>query len=822
MPPRISTLVTDIAPDTYLRMKRFLALFFCLCATTLLAQDLTISGKVTDEGGLPLSFVNVLVFNSEGDSTITGTTTEEDGTYIINELETGNYKLNFSYVGFETKEDIVKLTSNKNLGTIVLKESAEMLEEAVVTAKLPNIVKKPGMLIFNVENTSLSIGSTFDLLKKTPGVLVIDENIRVKFASPVIYINGKRVYLSDSEIRSLLENTDAAVIKSIEVITSPSAKYDAEAGTVLNIITTKAISVGYKGSVNTTYEQGVYPKYQFGTSHFYKNDWLNIYGSYNFNPRKDYKKDENYIRFFNPDGSTNSIWTTDFARTTRSKSHQGNVVADFTLTEKQSLSVSSNISFTPSIKYNNTGITEIENAQQQLDSTFTTASDFDNDTQNLSFNTDYKIELNEKGSSLVLSANYVDYKNKKQQQVATNYYLPNGDFIRNNSFATIADQATKIFTAQTDFTAPTWEGTIEAGVKYSGIDTNNKLDYYNIENRIRLYNQVLSDDFNYTENIYAGYANYNKTFGKFDVTAGLRGEYTDIVGNSRSLISVKNQEYFELFPKASIDYALNENNNFGIIYSRSMQRPRYQSLNPFKYFINEHNYNTGNPNLVPAIEDKITLSYSHKGKWFFEAYYQNVKDNLSVVTFQDNERRNKYELDFNLIKEFQYSLDIVYVNPMKDWWYLHLLTSTYYLENEFYAIASVPETYSNNTFGFFAQMYSGLTLSKKASFTSDITAMYISNFIMGSYDMKNQFNLSISFRKEMWDKRASITAGVDDIFNTQAMPLSSKYYNQDNSFNAQSETRLFRLSFRYNFGNARLRDNNKSVELDESDRLNSN
>src|SRR5690606_20339251 len=197
----------------------------------------------------------------DSESAISGTTTSEDGSFILKGVEAGNYRINFSYIGFESWNEAINISSNKNMGSIILRESSEMLDQTIVHAKLPTIKKTAGKLGFTVENSSLSVGSTMDLLKMTTGVVVIDGNIQIKFSSPIIFINGKRVYLSSAEAAALLENTDAANIKSIEVITNPSAKYDAEAGTVLNIITSKAISIGYKGSVNATYEQGIYPKY---------------------------------------------------------------------------------------------------------------------------------------------------------------------------------------------------------------------------------------------------------------------------------------------------------------------------------------------------------------------------------------------------------------------------------------------------------------------------------------------------------------------------------------------------------------------------------
>lgn len=788
-----------------------------------MAQDFSVSGKVMDEDNAPLSFVNVLVYGAEAETPLKGTTTDEDGTYILKDLAAGTYILSFSYIGFEDYQQTVELSSDQSLGNLVLIENSQMLGETVVTAKLPNIRKTPGKLVFEVENTSLSVGSTMDLLKKTPGVIVTGENIQIKLSTPIIYINGKRVYLSASEVYSLLQNTDAAAIKSVEVITNPSSKYDAEAGTVLNIITSKAISIGYKGSVNATYEQGTYPKYNFGTSHFYKNNWLNVYASYTYAKKKQYKEDDNYIRFFQPDEvSTKSIWETNFNRTTEYTNHNGNVVLDFTLDEKNTISLTSNASLTPKINYHNNGNSLIYNPQRQIDSTITTLSYVDFNKNNLTFSLDYIRALNDNGATLAISGNYIYYDNTQNQSVSSDYLLPNGDFLRNNSFYTNSAQDSNIFTGQADIATELWGGTFETGFKFSSIDTESKLDFFNTVNTISTFNNSLSDDFNYKENIYAEYINFEKEWEKWSISAGLRGEYTDVDAISRSLGEVNQQQYFDLFPSASFHYIINDNNGIGLSYSRSVQRPRYQSLNPFKYFITERNFTGGNPKLVPAIEDKITLTFDHKGKLFFEIYYQNIENSLDILVLQNNANSTLSSIDANMIKSFQYAFDITYFNSLNSWWWMHFNTSTFYLANEFYALQSAEEKYTNDTFGQYIFLTNNFTLSKDRTFTADLTGVYISNFVFGNRSFENQNYVNVSLRKSFWDKRASLTLGVDDIFDQlKNVASTSKYYNQDNYFSTNLEYRLFRVGFKYNFGNARLRDNSKTIETDEGDRLES-
>jgi len=797
---------------------RFLLLLL-LFPLALFSQDATLEGQVVDVDNSPISFVNVLLYEKAGAQALSGAVTDDAGNFTISELKDQDYYVEFSMVGFSTVSKTIN-PSSSSIQKITLTENVEELDETVISVKVPSIRREPGKLVFNVENTSISTGDAFNLLKKTPGVLIIGDQIQIKSSTPIIYLNNKRVYLTSSELAGLLKSMDASDIKAIEVITNPSAKYDAEGNSVLNIITSKAISIGYKGSVNATWEQATFSKYLFGTSHFYKNDWLNLYANYSYSPRKEYKQDDNFIRFFNPDNvSTKSIWESDFEKVTHSKAHQANIILDFTLNDNNSLSFSSTAMISPNKTFDNNVDGEIMDAQRQLDSVFTTVSYLENDTSNLSFNLEHKIYLDEEGTSLTTSANYISYDQEQSQELNTDYNLPTGELTNNVEFYTDARQDSDIFTGQTDFKNKLGNGTFETGIKYSYINTESSLDYFDIENNAPNYIEENSDLFIYTESIFAGYLNYSKTYGKWDLDVGLRGEYTDVKGDSKSLGIINNQDYFDIFPSVSALYNHNEENVFGVSYRRSVERPRYQSLNPFSYYITDNIVNNGNPNLVPSIKNKYMLSYSLKNKWSFEAYYIYKSDPLAVLSFQDNENSTTQNIDANIISDINYSLDISYVSSINSWWFLWVYTSGYYLENEFLALASPQETYKNDTFGFYVQMYSGFTLSKDGTLTSDVNLEYTSDMIIGSLDLKNQFEFSFSFRKSLWKNRASITMGVDDIFDTNNIPVTSRYYNQDNSYFAKSESRLFRLGFKYNFGNYKLRNKTRIKKTNEEQRL---
>jgi len=801
--------------------------FLLLFPATIFGQQSKISGTVLDQNNAPISFVTVLANNvseekgASGAVFVKGTTTDDLGNFTLENVEHGNYTLHFSFIGFETQTKKISLITNIAVDTVILLESSEMLDQAVITIKRPTIQKAPGRLVFSVENTSVASGSALDVLKKTPGVLVSQQGISIKNNSPVIYVNNKRVYLSGEETLSLLQSTNASLIKSVEVITNPSSKYDADATTVLNISTTRAVAVGYKGSVSGAYQQAVYAKYNLATAHFYKNNWLNAYASYSYAPRKEFKEDENNARFFDSNELTTSGYRDSyFTRETKSNAHQANVVLDLTANKQHAFGISATVFVSPNKRFDNRALSLNTNRQLQLDSTFTTSSASNRNTSNIALNASHTFSLANNATQIVTQANYVTYSADREQGVVTNYFSPNGQQLRNNDFNTYGSQDNTIFTGQIDLSAPLTSGALDWGLKISDITTSSAQEFFDQTAQGAVLNPNLSDGFRYQENIFAAYFNIAREWEQWSLDLGLRAEQTEVKATSKIVGEVNNQYYFELFPKMSLLYSANQNNSFGLSYSRSISRPNYESLNPFRYFINENNYTDGNPSLVPEIDSKYTFSYTYNNTWFLEAYYWYIKNPLEELRFQNNTTRALQNLETNLIEGYQYSLDVTYAKSVRSWWYLQVVTSGFFIENEFFALQSAQETALANTYGFYGQIYSGLVLSEQANITSDITMLYISNLIFGSYTYKNQFNLSASVRKKVWDKKASITIGVDDIFNTNNVPVVSRYANQDNGYFARTESRLFRVGFTYNFGNSKLQDNNREITTKESDRLN--
>lgn len=802
-------------------MKYFHTILIAILAAQLNAQDYTVKGTILDQSNNAIAYTNVLVLKAADSTLVKGSVSEVDGSYEILGLPSGNYLIKASFVGYiDQFSEPFDLSQEYTVPPLVLIENLENLDEVTVTARRPTVDRKIDRLVFNVENTVVSSGNTFDILRRTPGVTVVQNEIKIRNRAAQVYINDRKVYLTNQELQQLLEGFSGENVKSVEVITTPPARYDAEGGAILNIITSKNLSIGYKGSVFGNNTIAIVPKYSVGTSQYYKTDWLNAFASYTFNSRYDYKNDDSKIVFFDPNGNRDSEWLTDFNKNTRTFSHDLNTILDFTINEKNTVSLSANIQHTPKADDDIDGRTDIFNTQGQLDSLFTTDSYQKKERDNIMLGIDYQASLGDNGATLGASANYINYSNDQRQDVETRYFSPQGNLLMNNSFYTLPTQDANIYTAQLDYSGSIANWSLETGLKYSGINSESSQDFYDTNNGAGVRIDAFSDTFDYDENIFAAYFSFARDWEHWSIKAGLRGEYTDAAGNSISLGEVNTQEYFQAFPTIYLFHAPNDNHSFTFDYSRRISRPRFQSLNPNQYFLNENSFQVGNPNIQPGIYNQVKLGYGYKGVFFIDAYYDWNDNANTILPYQDNENRVLRSLTDNLISDEQYSLDFIYGNYLNDWWFLSVNSSFFYLKSKFNALESDAVNATNDTKGMYLATLNYFTLTADQTFTAEVNTYLLNGYITGSYTYEDpQFSLGIGLRKTFFDGRLSASINAEDLFNTLNIPVASRYLNQDNSYFAKAETRNIRFGLRYKFGNFKLKDNERPTDAEESERL---
>jgi outer membrane receptor protein involved in Fe transport len=749
------------------------------------------------------------------DSTIVnGTSSDDNGKFSFNSVAIGNYILKTSFIGFEDNYKNIEASNENSISAIVLIESAETLSEVSIVVKKPTLVKKADRLVFNVANTALSEGNLLDVLRSTPTVLVLDDVIKIKNSSPTVYINDRKVNLSGSEVVQLLENSPANSIKSVEVITTPGARYDADSGIVLNIVMGKNVITGYRGRVFGNYTQGVFPRYNGGISNFLKKDKISLSANYSYTKSKINRENDDEISYLNANNSLDELWKSNINRNTWSDSHNASISFDYFINDNNTLSLSSNLLLRPNLEYRIQDKTTILNASNTLLYSFIANTFSTDDKQNLGFDLDYVSKFNNH-SKLSLNAHYTDYDYSRIQKVNSNYFLADNTFDFDTAFKNNSNQETNIFTSQTDFETPINENaTLSFGAKGSFVETNSNLTQFDIINNQEILNTTNSNTFDYNEDVYAAYVSYNETIGDFSFRGGLRVEQTNITG--KTVNENNKQDYFEWFPTVSISHQISNKVRVYTNYKRSITRPNYQSLNPFQFFINDNVIVTGNPNLQPSFINHWVIGTSLNNKHTFEAYLITTDDNVNELPIQDNNTNIITYTPTNIGKTTELGFDYITYFDLFERLSIYFVTSFYYTQEE---------ARFNNKFIELDQWSNYFELSgstrflKDKSLSTSLSLVYSSKNLQGLQISKGQLFSDLAISKTIWKKRGTISLIASGLFNTQDFRTSSNYLNQKNSQFSNLDTRYIKLGFSYKFGNTTLETNERSKEKEELDRL---
>jgi outer membrane receptor protein involved in Fe transport len=795
-----------------------LLLIYCALLSSVISfgQELSISGFVDDAQGEPVGYANVLLMKAQDSTILKGVSTNAKGFFLLENLSEDTYMVKVSFLGFNDIYKTVILKENIDLRTIVLEESSEQLNEINIIAKRPTLKKEADRLVFNIENTALIEGNMFQVLKSTPGILVIDNNIKVSNLTPTVYINDKKVHLTSEELIQLLEASSANSIKSVEVIMNPSAKYDAESGAVINIVMSKNLITGYRGNVFANYTQGVFPQYDGGTSHFFKNEKIDFFANYTYSQDKINRHHDEIFNYLDGNNNIDQVFRSATNRNTWSKTHNFNFNFDYSINENNTLSISSTMLVIPYFEYLVNNNTNVFDSNQNLDYYFRTQNASDDDKYNLGFDLDYMHRFRRAGEKLTFNGHYTTYSYGRNQNVNSNYFDSDNTFIQETAFRTDNNQDTKIYTAQIDYVLPLSESSsIETGIKTSNINNASDISQFDIANGQETPDINNTDAFEYDETVFASYINFSKDWEKLSLIAGLRAEQTNIEGIS-VFDNIKNeQDYLEWFPTASLSYALTDKLSLYTNYKRSIQRPDYQSLNPFKFFLNDVTIVTGNPRLQPIFVDFTKIGASYKG-FAFESYYKVSNDNFYQIPRQDNLNNTVTYTTINVDKTIDYGFDFsAYFNVMKNW-SIYFVTSFYNIKDQG---VFDNDLVSIDTWANYSVLSNDLSLLKDKSLNVNFTLTYVGKTIQGFQEVDERLVSNLSISKSVLNNQGAITFAAADLFNTQDFDVKTRYLNQSSSFFTDIDTRYIKLGFRYKFGNTKLQTNQRTNEKEETERL---
>lgn len=785
------------------------------------SQTFKITGKVVDEQNQIIPFANILLLQASDTTFVKGTSADDNGFFTLTELEANLYLLQASYVGRGSELLALDIARDVALGALIIPLETNELDEVVVTAQRPKLQKLPDRLVFQVENTVVSQGSSWDILKSTPGVIVNQEELLIRGQNATVYLNDRKVQLSGQEVQDLLQGLSGANIKSVEVIANPPASYDAEGGPILNIVTSKTIIPGYKGSINGSYTQAVYPKFSVGTSHYYKTDKLHLFANYTINPQKKLNKTVKGINFMDNTNTVFSEWDTRYQQTESSQSQNGSFILDYDFDDRNSINFTSNLLFNLDQDRNTLLNNTMRNGVGQLDSTFTTINNANLDNTNLAFDLSYVHKLKKPGARLSFNGHYTNFNGKSFQRLGSDYFDAGGAFLREFGFDSDSEQDIQIYTGQMDFSTPVGNASFETGAKISSIASESNLDFFNFVGSSSTVDASLSDRYTYDEKVYAAYLSFVKNWEKWSMKLGVRGELTEAEGRSLTLNETNTQDFFEPFPSVYVLYSPSDKHSFSFDYGRNVDRPKYDDLNPFRTFFNENDYEQGNPRLTPSFSNNFNFNYTLNSEFFFDVYYRDNGSNINYFVFQDNQNQTLVELKQNVLDSKSYGLDFTLSKGIVPAWFLYAYTSLFHEEETFLATESGNVEFTNEVNGVYAYLGNYLTLSKDGTFTGEVTATYISQFLFGSYVSDQQFNLTLGLRKTLFNNKIILSLAAEDILEKYVPTYRSRYLNQDNFYRRRPETQFIRVGFTYNFGNFRLEDNQRSIDKKERDRLQS-
>jgi outer membrane receptor protein involved in Fe transport len=782
-------------------------------------QDYSISGEILDANNNAIEFANIIVFNEDQSEVLKGTSTDLKGFFILNNLESNTYILKVSFIGYQTYEQKILLTGNLDLKTIRLEDDVENLDQVNITVKKPTLTREADRLIFNVENTALIEGNMLQVLKSTPGVLVLGDEITVKNSNPTVYINNRKVHLSSDDLSQLLEGSSANSIKSIEVITNPSARYDAESGVVLNIVMSKNLITGYRGSISTNVTQGVFPRYNAGTSHFFKNEDISFNVNYNFSKNKINRDGDDTINYLDNSNTIDESWRSLTNRNTWSETHNLNANFDYFINDNNTISLSSNGLYLPYFKYRIANNTTISDSNDDFLSRFTADNLSRDNKYNLGFDLDFNHDFTQ--GNLAFNTHFTTYNYERNQGVVSNFFDNNNDFIVQSAFNTNANQDTQILAAKLDYSLPLNENsTFEAGIKASNIKTESDVTQFDIapNSGNEVIDEANSDAFDYDERIYAAYANYDLNTDKWSINAGIRVEQTDLEGVSQSTNQSNTQDYLELFPNASVQYQISEDYSVKANYKRSIARPGYTDLNPFRFFLNDNYVVAGNPSLLPTFKDHYEIGASlFDGLFSIGAYYDNFDGAISEIPRQNNITNIIEYQSVNFDKTTEYGFDFEFVYDVTDNWNLYFVTSFYNIEEE---------TDFGNGFVNQSQWSNYTNLTNSISFLKDqslnvyFDVIWLGKNLQGFQLIDDRLYSQLAISKTILNKKGIISLSVSDLFNMHDFNSGTQYQNQFNTQFIDVDDRYVRLGFRYKFGNTKLETNERTSDLEERDRLN--
>lgn len=792
--------------------KTIATLLILMSFSQLFAQNATgkISGIITDASNKPLQSVSVSLLRVADSSLIKMVASGKDGKYEFININDGNYLIAASSVGYEKNFSKVSVAGSNSIVAvpgIKLTEASKGMTAVTVTSKKPFIETKIDKTIVNVEASPTSAGSSaLEILEKSPGVTVDnDGNISLKGKQGVIILmDGKPTYLSSTDLANYLKNTPASALEQIEIMTNPSAKYDATGNSgVINIKTKKGKNAGFNGSIMVGATTSIYkprdavyfiPKSQNSINFNYKKGKINFFGNYNPN----FFRGQNTMNFENRFLDDNKNITGYNVTETRFKfgnnNHTLKLGMDIYADKKNTWGVVLQ-GFAFSGHPTPTTQAQLLDENRQLQSQMNSYTENKIKFKNFSFNLNWKHVFDSTGKELTADFDYVVYSNVSDMILETDYYngmlQPVGtSFLRGHLPANI-----DIYTFKSDYLHPFKGGRFEAGVKFSFVKNDNLVNYEKLIGDKWEADKIRSNHFIYDENINAAYVSYSKEVKKWSYQLGLRMENTNAKGDQVVSNITFNRNNTSLFPTAFVRRKVDEKNSLTLSYGRRIQRPNYQDLNPFVYFLDTLSYRQGNIYLKPQYTHNVELTHAFKDKFITTINYNFTDDVISQIIKPEPNSKIRFLTVDNVAQFRNMGISITAPVSFAKWWNANFFTNVY--NNRYkgmYDTIAIDMAFTS----FLVNITNNFTLGK--GFTAELTGFYRHKAINNLSKMEPIYQIGFGLQKQVMKGKGTVRLNVRDPFAWQQFKGVNKYGLIDGDFLSRPDVRQVTATFTWRFG----------------------
>ena len=774
-----------------------------------------VSGSVIDGSRKTIESATIALCHSKDSSVVKYSVADKDGKFAFDNISDGEYIVSITAVGhqkgFSDKIKISDANNSVQLKTIELIPDSKTMTAITVTGKKPLFEQKADKMVVNVDAAVTNVGaSALEVLEKTPGVTVDkDGNISLKGKQGVtVMIDGRPAYLSGTDLTNYLKGLPATAIDQIEIMTNPSAKYDAAGNSgIINIKSKKNKQVGFNGSVTLGYSQGFFWKSNNSANLNYRTGKFNLFMNGNLSQWNGYQELDILRRFKDP--TTKDITAIFSQNTSMHNSNTFNslkVGADYYASKKTTLGVVLNGFFNPQ-RFTSKSTSYLENSSAVVDSIVYAESNNQNNWKNGTVNLNFRTQFDSTGKELTSDFDYVSYRSAGNQSFINTVYDPNWTMKHVDQLRSNLPVNVDIYSAKLDYTMPLKkEAKLEAGLKSSFVKTNNAADYFTITNFGETVDYSKTNNFNYNENIDAAYLNFNKQYKKIGIQLGLRYEFTSYsgkqFGNPTRTDSSFKQSYGSLFPTAYFSYAANKNNQFNLSFGRRIDRPAYQDLNPFMFFLDQYTYQAGNPFLRPQFTNNMELSHTFKNFLITTLNYSHTKDYMNE-TFQqaiDVNGKQGYATIVtrgNIGSRDGAGVSISAQLHVKKWWMVMLYGNYNY--NRFYgAINNGTELVDVAASNIVFNVNNQFTFNK--GWSAELSGWYRTKGVEGQIIIQPLGAVNAGISKQILKTKGTLKLGVRDIFATQFPVGDITFGNTLAHFTNRRDSRVANLSFTYRFG----------------------